>query len=396
MEDIVRKINAGLGPREIDLSVEACGIIPVDRLAPGRTLALSESIVSEIFRETGIPADQASLCWEDMVTKMSFGNMLQMSIAQRHRSWSSIAARLRVCERTRKMTNSHVSMTAPDLAFIIAVFFFRKMQTRTDKNFRYKKYFINFFGDLNCMQWLPVAIKVHSQINGRVFLVRLNERVNEPLVHSENIEGMENTSLCDAFRLPFLGSSSSPTFSKPDIHLGETFMVVTTKKPPTNIYEAGMQEIVRQIIGQGDDAITSHSSDSLEKSRKSIEKVESDSTPLESVAPSIKQSPDPEDQHDESLETQPDRQINSDTLCDHARHMKVLGKRLASPDKKFVRRVRRDIRRFADLTDERENETELEHPSGPSRPPSSREFGPDAGNRIDLFGRYKMLWKGSL
>ncbi|KAM0419202.1 hypothetical protein ACHAPD_002756 [Fusarium lateritium] len=150
--------------------------------------------------------------------------------------------------------------------------------------------------------------------------------------------------------------------------------IVGAKKPQTNIYEAAMQAVTRQTMKNDASAIYCHNLDIKDKPQKSIENAES-----------------------EDLETQPDSQLNSDTLRDHALQMKEFGKRLSSPDQKFVRRVQRDIRRFANLADKKKNEMALEHSSATSRPSSSSGFGPDIGSSsIDLFGRYKMLWKGSL
>ncbi|UZP41677.1 hypothetical protein NXS19_009493 [Fusarium pseudograminearum] len=138
------------------------------------------------------------------------------------------------------------------------------------------------------------------------------------------------------------------------------------------------------------------SDESGSASKEPIGKFETNDIPLRSIAPSsIKErSPDLESQQGGDPETEPNLQLNSDTIRDHARQMKVLGKRLPSPDQKFVRRVRRDMRRFANLADERENEMAHNHPSVPSRPSSTSEHS--QASSIDLFGRYKMLWKGAL
>ncbi|KAG8669329.1 hypothetical protein FPOAC1_008721 [Fusarium poae] len=393
-EEIVRKINAGLNPREIDFSVEACGAIRVNRIFPGKVSELSKSIMAEIFYETGIPEDHDSECWNVMRLRIGMGRLLQITNLQRHVTWRHIMSKYVKMKHDRAVTGMPTCMPATDLAFIIAAVVFRGIRPEQTTPIEHKISFLEFFGHLNGMQWLPIAIQVYDQIKECPFAIELNQKTTVPMVRRERIS----------------------------IYV----TIVTAKKPETNIYEAAMQEVTRRVIGIGDNIISDHSLNIKDQIRKSIEneecnqpweavkavefqsfssdqpqelvgKVECHHVPLESVPPSIeKQSLDHKTQHEKDLESQPDIQLTSNTLRDHARQMKEFGKRLSSPDQKFVRRVRRDIRRFANLADEKENEMALEHASATSRPSSSSGFGPDADRSVDLFGRYKMLWKGSL
>jgi hypothetical protein len=93
----------------------------------------------------------------------------------------------------RKVTDSHVSMPAPDLAFIIAAVLFRKVQPERMKSPRNKKRFIEFFGNLNGMQWLSVAIQVHNQIDGRPLVIELDQEATIPKVRLEEINGKKAT-----------------------------------------------------------------------------------------------------------------------------------------------------------------------------------------------------------
>jgi hypothetical protein len=139
-------------------------------------------------------------------------------------------------------------------------------------------------------------------------------------------------------------------------------------------------------------AIAGHSPDYRDQPRQSIVKAESDTAPLESIPPSIaEENLDIESQHDQDLESQHDDPPNSETLRGHARQMKQLGKRLASPDRALVKRMRRDVRYFANLTDQKEHEMTLERGAMHSRSSSSSGYDPQTSGNIDLFGRYKML-----
>ncbi|KAF5241663.1 hypothetical protein FAUST_3737 [Fusarium austroamericanum] len=165
-----------------------------------------------------------------------------------------------------------------------------------------------------------------------------------------------------------------------------------------NIYEAAMQAVTCRMIkedadisknlnitGQPRQSTEADNSFSSGQPRESVEKAETDDVPLRSIAPSsIKEhSPGPESQQGGDPDKEPDLQLSSDTIRNYARQMKVLGKRLPSPDQKFVRRVRRDMRRFANLADERENEMAHNHPSVLFRPSSPSEHAPQASS-IDL------------
>jgi hypothetical protein len=93
-DEIVQKINAGLGAREVDFSVDACLKIPIDRLAAGTTNLLSQSIVAEIFHETGLQRNQASRCWDEMVERIMLRKMLQMATLQQNFKWNPVIQRL--------------------------------------------------------------------------------------------------------------------------------------------------------------------------------------------------------------------------------------------------------------------------------------------------------------
>src|SRR5688500_11811953 len=89
-DEIVRQINAGLGVREIDLSVQACTKIPTKKLEPGKALALREQIVTEIFQQAGITQKQAPQVWERVAEAIMLRKMLKMTELEQHDRWSTV------------------------------------------------------------------------------------------------------------------------------------------------------------------------------------------------------------------------------------------------------------------------------------------------------------------
>ncbi|KAI6752118.1 hypothetical protein HG531_006814 [Fusarium graminearum] len=353
--------------------------------------------------------------------------------------WGGVVLKLDAMKVIHEGTGMPTSMSAPDLALIIAAIVFRRIKPQKLKSLRIKNGFVEFFGHLNGMQWLPVAIRVNKLVGNQVFAIELDQEATEPKVRYENI---------NCRMVP----------------------IATTKQPQTNIYEAKMQVVTRRMIrrdiyksnktnsninnqprqstekdksystgqpresietdendfpssdqseameicdassssgqsqhstdkeesehamlGQSLDTAVSAESDSAFKGP--IGKTETDDVPLESIPPVIvEDSPETEPQQHQNLEPHtPD----SKTLREHARQMKALGKRLPSPDQRFVNRLRWDIRQFANMADQKEEEMVLERESMRSRNPPSSEHAPQTSS-IDLFGRYKMLWKGAL
>ncbi|EKJ75299.1 hypothetical protein FPSE_04488 [Fusarium pseudograminearum CS3096] len=437
--EIVRKINARLNPREIDFSVDACSTIPVNQITSLSALAFSENIVAEIFREAGIPDDEATQsCWNAMAEIIMPRSLLQIKELQYHIEWGNVVHKLNIMRSIREVTGMPACMGAQYLTVVIAAVVYRKIQPERLWSTKRKKDFVEFFGNLSGMQWLPIAIQVYERVQDRAFAIELDDRATEPKVRHELIHG-------------------------------KIFIIVTTKKPQTNIYEAAMQAVTGRMIRDIDvsnnpdpntnnqppqsteavepystgqpresietdepDSSSSDQSEAMEicdgssspgqsqhptdreeckdtvpgrpldenvsaksgsASKEPIGKSEPDEVPMGSIASVIvEDSPETEPQQHQSLEPHtPD----SKTLRGHARQMKALGKRLPSPDQRFVKRVRRDIRQFAKLSDQKEEEMVLERESMRSRNPPSSEHAPQARS-IDLFGRYKMLWKGIL
>lgn len=185
--EVIRQINAGLGPREIDFSVDTCPGIPANELAAGATNLLTQSIVAEIFHEAGVQGNQASQCWDEMAEAIRLRKLFQMTALPQHNKWYSIMRNLGTIKHIRNATNKPVGMPAPELAYIIAATIFRKILPGELKDNIHKANFIEFFGELNGIQWLSIAIKVNDKVNGRPFVIELDPEVSQPLVRFETI-----------------------------------------------------------------------------------------------------------------------------------------------------------------------------------------------------------------
>ncbi|KAJ4011469.1 hypothetical protein NW752_008468 [Fusarium irregulare] len=219
-DEIVRQINAGLGVREIDFSVQACTKIPTKKLETGTALALREQIVTEIFQQTGTTQDQAPKVWERMGEAIMLRKMLKITKLEEHERWKTVVGHLNQIAGLQKRSYSHISLPADDLGFIIAALLFRRLQPSDPGNHGFKQ-FINLLGDQNAMQWLPVAVavsRVRPAFRGP-FIIEIDEGMTKLQIRSEQI-------------------------------LDRKFTVATTKSPAVNIYEADIREAIRLIDGQ--------------------------------------------------------------------------------------------------------------------------------------------------
>ncbi|KAJ4113238.1 hypothetical protein NW768_011514 [Fusarium equiseti] len=219
-DEIVRQINAGLGAREIDLSVQACSKIPTKKLESGKTLLLREQIVAEIFQQANVTQKQAPLVWVRVAEGIMLRKMLKMTTLEEHERWTTVSRRIGNAIGILKRKDRYISVPAEDLAFIIAAVLFRRLQF-SDPSSRQAEQFIEFFGTRNAVQWLPVAIavaKLKPTWRGP-FIIEIDEGIRSPKIRHEKSRGGR-------------------------------LMIVTTKSPAVNIYEADMREAIHLMERQ--------------------------------------------------------------------------------------------------------------------------------------------------
>ena len=188
----MRQVNAGLGVREIDFSVQACTEVPTEKLELGKAHSLCEKIVTEIFQQAGITKKQAPKCWDRMVDAIMLPKMLKMTVLEQHKRWVALDTRVGQAIGMAKATNKHVSLPPEDLGFVIAALLFRRLQP-SNPNQRGIKNFIELFGTHNAMQWLAVAVLVSKLRKVREpFIIKIDDGVKLPKLRWEAMNGKCN------------------------------------------------------------------------------------------------------------------------------------------------------------------------------------------------------------
>ncbi|SPJ72820.1 uncharacterized protein FTOL_02549 [Fusarium torulosum] len=286
---IVFMINLGMKVRNIGIDV--CPKMPVNELIREKTIEFCQGIVAEIFEAAGVRKEQARQCYDEMVNRVMNGGFLKATTLANYGGWK-IAC-----------------LPASLLASAIAVVDFRKLRPRSGKVSQAHRDFTRMFGDMNVMQWLPIAIRVFKRTEGRPFVIEIDqEEDTKPMIVPSNA--------CD--------------------------------RPLSSVENA-------------------------------------ERAPSKSTLPST-----------------PDPTIDNDTLREYAREMKKLGKRLASPERATVKRLRRRISEFADHADKKDQDMRSErNVRGSERKFMLGRKGmkttvPKAKKPFDVYRHYKALWKSSL
>ncbi|KAH6958069.1 hypothetical protein DER45DRAFT_628925 [Fusarium avenaceum] len=306
--EMVEKINAGLSARQIGIGIDVCLKVPVKDILPDKFNALHESIVAEIFVAAKILPTQARECWSKMIERIINAGILHGERLTGYGGYQTLRTYIIEAMDLHEKTGMPVCIPAPLLASAIAALVFRKLRPYSTKFFRLGTDFLMFFGELNGMQWLPVAIKVWEATKGRAFAIEVDQTVDEPRVRLKHFKG-------------------------------ERIWCVTVKKPPPNIYEA---EFLRAFGGPN-------------------------VLPAPSLAgPETGDQPLPSVERPESSPVVPSAQNYQDhlaedcTLRDYVNQMKQLGKRLASPERAVVKRLRAGMSALADLADQKDEDMEKE------------------------------------
>ncbi|KAF5673879.1 hypothetical protein FHETE_3266 [Fusarium heterosporum] len=357
--EIVKKINRRVHILEIDIGVDTCSEIPTDFIIPERVYALSWGIVTEIFRAAGIQKQQAIKCWEQMIDEVANSSLLLATSLADYPGYQKLRFNMEDALALKPTTDESVSLSAPYLATAIAAIAFRKLGP-LDLEPQTQKDFLWLFGEMNVVQWLPIAIKVFHRTEGCPFIIELDQDVEEPIVRQGHW------------------------------HRNGVW-AVRTKRPEPNIYEA----IIRDAIGittTGDDKMSiTEDQDKHDQPLPSIEEP----GPEDELLPSIKRTK-PVAMESASMNSA-NQDIDSNTLREYSREMRRLGKRLASPDREIVKRVRKGIRRFADHADKKDEDMESERKLIEFDRKTMFDIKsllattPQAQKALEVYGHYKVL-----
>ncbi|WZH40935.1 hypothetical protein QYS62_001874 [Fusarium acuminatum] len=313
-----------------------------------RNIGIDVCTVAEIFEGAGVRREQARQCWDGMVNRLMYDEFLKATTISNYGGWKSLYTHIEETLALQGKTDNIVCMPASLLASAIAAVAFRKLRPRSGKASQAHRDFTMMFGDMNVIQWLPIAIRVWERTVGRPFIIELDQEVSEPVIHLETREG-------------------------------QRVWIVKTRQQAPNIYES----VFRDAIGTNN-------------------RDEEDTKPM-AVPSNVCDLPLPSVENDErtpSKSTLPstlDSRIDNDTLREYAREMKKLGKRLSSPERATVKRLRRGISEFADHADKKDQdvgsernvkESERQFKSGRK---SMKTTVPKAKKPFDVYGHYKAL-----
>ncbi|KAF4440610.1 hypothetical protein F53441_12231 [Fusarium austroafricanum] len=351
--DTVKKINSG--SRSIrNLSVDIFPSIPVHKLDTIQIRDLYQAIVKEVFRQAGMQKTQARGCWDSIVDRLMRSDVLQAKTSASCDTWRSLVETVKEAVKLHKHSNKPTCITAPYLFYALVIIVFRKLWPRSGEVFDNHPEVAKLFGELNAIQWLPVAIKLYKKTHGKPFVIELDRNTISPAAQQKLVGGKQ-------------------------------VWVVTVKQPAVNIYESEFRNIM------GVPLVTYNSV---------IAKVENHDQPLPSIEPyspmvaSTARSSaegdsggddaggkaDKDDSHDEDDEGDEDddngraseneddiidenenvENEGADTLHDYARELRQLGKGLRASEQAALRRIRKGIVRRAKEADKKQDEVEFQ------------------------------------
>jgi hypothetical protein len=276
------------------IGVDVCKNVPLREVIPVKMPELCEAITTDIFNSVGIQKHEAEECFSAMARKINGSGLLRHSNLESLEHVSFILENLSKVARLQASTGKIMCPPAHVMGCVIAAIVYRKLRPTNEEFFSRSEHLVKVFGELNGIQWLSVAIQVFGKVNSRAFIVELDETCQEPMAE-----------------LKLVGRGP--------------FWVVTTKMPPQNNYEA----IFRNVLYPDGPAV--------QPSGPKIPKLERSDNALPSV--------EPNDTTNEPMVLSDDDESedNTMTLRDFTRQMKILGKKLATPDRAIARRARREI-----------------------------------------------------
>ncbi|KAG9504904.1 hypothetical protein J7337_004884 [Fusarium musae] len=264
-----------------------------------------EAITTDIFHSVGIQKHEAEECFGAIAQQISNARILHHFKLESFRDVDWIRRRLSQVVRLQAKTGKIVCPPAHIMGCIVAAVAYRKLLPENEGFFDKNKGLVKVFGELNSIQWLSVAVQMWNQVKSKWFIIELDEARQKPVAELRNWEG-------------------SP------------FWFVTTSMPAMNKYE----NVLRSVLCPGGPAVqpAGPTIPKLERSDNALPSIEPNDTTNEPIAVS---------DDDESED-------NAMTLRDFTRQMKILGKRLATPDRTIARRARREILKKPDEVRDKE------------------------------------------
>ncbi|KAK2690965.1 hypothetical protein QWA68_010801 [Fusarium oxysporum] len=344
---LVLSINEGTADIH-GIGVDVCKDVPVHDITPTRMYQFCEAIAADIFHEAGIQKHGAAECFSAMTERIYKGGLLEDSTLERYRGMTFLKHSLLTYMTIQARTEKTVCPPASVMGSIIAAIAYRKLQPATEGFLQQNEDFVKLFGELNAIQWLPVAIQVWSKVKGRAFAIELDENSQKPVAALRKVDG-------------------------------KSLWVVTTRMPDMNRYE----DIFRKTFYPA-----------IPKTGPVVPKPEPSDGPLLSI--------EPNDTSNEPITLSDDDKMedNAITLRDYTRQMKSLGKRLATPDRAIVKRLRREILKNPDQPQAKEQHVDVEELLRSNLENNIKHAVKEAianvrqtQEHFDTYGRYKDIWK---
>ncbi|SCO84522.1 uncharacterized protein FRV6_08649 [Fusarium oxysporum] len=350
---LVLSINEGTADIH-GTGVDVCKDVPVHDITPTRMYQFCEAIAADIFHSAGIQKHEAEDCFNAIAERINNTRLLGCSKLERYEGMSFLRQNLSKVMRFQAETEKIICPPAHTMGCIIAAIAYRKLQPANEEFFQENEDLVKVFGELNGIQWLSVAIQVWAKVRGCAFAIELDENSEKPVAEIRKVD------------------------SKPR-------WVVTTRMPDINRYEG----IFRNALCPA-----------VQDSGLKVPKLEPGDSPLPSV--------EPNDTSNELCPLSDDDKTEDNviTLRDYTRQMKSLGKRLSTPDRAIVKRLRREILKKPEQLEQLEKQDQevgfddrLKYSLKNNTNHRVKEAITDAGlpqEYFDSYTHYKDVWKTCL
>ncbi|KAF5550153.1 hypothetical protein FPHYL_9475 [Fusarium phyllophilum] len=350
MDEKAEALAVSINDETVDIhgiGVDVCKNVPHRYISPAMIHRLYKAIAADIFHSVEIQTREAGDCFSAMIERIASSKLLHHSKLEDCEAMDFIRQSLLKVMRLHTNTGKIACPPAHIMGCLIAAIAYRNLEPSNDEFFQKNEDFVKVFGELNGIQWLSVAIQVFAEVGPRVFLIELDEACQKPVAKLQNLGGK----LC---------------------------WVVTTRMPQVNRFE----DILRQVLGPTNET-PSPVCPRLEPHDRPLLSVEPDDTPNNPSALS---------EYDEMEDT-------AITLRDYTQQTKTLGKRLATPDKAIVKRLRPENLKNPDQSQAKDQHVDVEELLRCSLEENIKHAVKEAiadvrqtQEHFDTYSRYKDVW----
>ncbi|PNP61284.1 hypothetical protein FNYG_13970 [Fusarium nygamai] len=294
MDSAAEALATSINDETVDIhaiGVDVCKHVPHRHIIPVKLHRLHQAIAADILHSAGIQKHEAEDSFKTICERIDSNRPLRETTLDYFEGMSFLRQHSSKVMRLHASTKKIVCPPAHVMGCVIAAVAYRRLRPTKEDFFQENKDVVKVFGELNAIQWLSVALQVWEKVRACAFTIELDENSEKPVAEIRKVKG-------------------------------KSCWVVKTRMPEKNIYE----DILRNAFCPA-----------IQPSDPAIPKLEPD----DSVLPTI----EPNDATNEPIPLSDDDEAegNAITLRDYTRQMKILGKRLATPDRAVARRARKEI-----------------------------------------------------